>query len=151
MTMNYDKYDTILYIDNPINEAKADPRTQYAGGAPLSKGYDIRFGYLKNTQGNNPYNYGQSLRSTLPCTGGWSTEVADFGTEIAVKITYNNPATGRSASKMYLIVFDMATKNGKGMIKVSNAKWRSISDISQAASYIKGASSSLQNYTSASS
>lgn len=149
--MNDSKYDTILYIDNSklLEEDYADPRTRPAqGSGALKTGYDIRFGYLKNTQGNNYFNYGNVLRNQISLGAGYGVEVSDFGTEISVKVSYTNPATGKGASKCFLIVFDLTAKGGKGLVKSSAARWRSISDVSQAASYIRSCASSLSGRTS---
>lgn len=143
-------YDVVLYIDNDhnIQEEFADPRTRPAAGTKsLGYGYDIRFGYLKGTQGNQYFNYGSVLRNSLSLGKEYAVEVVDFGSEIYCKVTYNNSGTGKSASKSFLVVLDLSQKGGKGMVKSSMAKWRSISDVSQAASYIRSYASALSGRT----
>lgn len=82
---------------------------------------------------------------------GYSARVTDFGKWVTVDVTHHNFLTGRSASKTFLVVFNGGPKgNDKagGIVLSTNNKWRSISGVSQASSYIKSACSALENSTS---
>lgn len=82
---------------------------------------------------------------------GYSARVTDFGKWVTVDVTHHNFLTGRSASKTFLVVFNGGPKgNDKagGIVLSTNNKWRSISGVSQASSYIKSACSALENNTS---
>lgn len=139
----YENIDTILYCTQPIAIDEAwDDKRMNAGG-PMTAGRDVKWGFIKNTQASS-FRYGGSLKSLLRMDTGWGVEVFDYGEEIVVRMSYSSVATGKGGSKTFLIVFDPQGK-GKGVIKSSVAKVRSISDISQAASYIKNCASSIKS------
>ena len=82
---------------------------------------------------------------------GYSAKVTDFGKWVTAEVTHHNFITGRSASKTFLVVFNGGPKGndkGGGLVLSTNNKWRSISGVSQASSYIKSACCALENSTS---
>lgn len=134
------KYDAILYIDNIIHEddryyAKKSPVGADSGpgryiGAPDPKMY-------ANT------NFGKSLRNMINGFGsGFFGEVSDFGKWVVVTVGYHDYITGKTSSKTFLIVFEI---KGDGIVLSTSTKWRTISGVDQAASYIRSACSVLQS------
>lgn len=138
------QYDAILCIDPLINEA--DERI-VARKAPS--------GQFRNTTGR-PYDtddpklydyfsFGNTLKNNLNSIGnGFSAKVTDFKKWVIAEVTYHNHVTGISASKTFLIVFK---EKGNGVVLSTHNKYRTISGVDQAASYIKSACGSLQSYT----
>lgn len=138
------KYDAILCVQEPINEG----------------GYDDRRYATKNPQGNDrglisPYvnyddpkmyanfSFGQTLQSRLNDMGKeYSAKVTDFGKWVVAEVSHVNVVTGRSSSKTFLIVFQ---NKGDGMVLSTHNKYRTISGVEQAASYIRSAASALQS------
>ena len=135
------EYDAILYIDRrDVNEI-ADARLMQVGGR---SGRETSFGVFRGTNGSNTsYNYGSVLRGALSLGNSYQVEVYDYNTECVVRVTYTNTKTCKSASQCFLIIFDAWEKSGKGVVKSTSARSRSISDVGQAASYIKSRASSL--------
>ena len=79
--------------------------------------------------------FGRMLRNSLPSGAGYWSEVLDCGKYLSVKVGYSSVATGKSVSKTFLIVFD-DPRQGDGTIYATSTRWRTISNYSQAASYI---------------
>ena len=150
--INTPKYDTILIcnLDN-INEGYGDDRSVSRSGPGRDYGkvpylwYDDPKLFANNA-------FGRVIQASL---GSWkpeiSSKVTDFGKWVTVEVTHHNRITGRSASKTFLIVFDGGPKGtdpASGMVLSTANKWRTISGVEQAVSYIKAASSSLESSTS---
>lgn len=139
------KYDAILHIEPNINEAVSDPRTINKGKLP-----DITRGFSKYWDVNDPkmynmFSFGNSIRQALNSMGsGFSCQVTDFKKWVVVVVTHSNTITGKSASKTFLIVFDLKKD---GIVLSTHNRYRSISGVEQAISYIKNACSSLQSDT----
>lgn len=149
--LNTSKYDAVLVcnIDEMIKEDFGDPRhmgTQGAIGKDTGKvkylWYDDPRLYANNA-------FGRMMHAELNSwKNGVSAKVTDFGKWVVVEVTYHHYVTGRSASKTFLVVFDGGPKgNDKagGMVLSTANKWRTISGYSQAVSYIKSASNSLES------
>lgn len=133
--------DVVLYIDKQsIDETYLDPRANPAGSG---QGRDVKMGRLYNTQGNIYYNYGGQLQKSLMMGPGYSVEVYDYDTEVVVKISYENNRTGKGASQCFIILLDDINKTGRGVVKSTIGRIRSVSNISQAASYIRAKAGSL--------
>lgn len=123
-------YDTILYIDRTINE---DTDTE-------------QIGIFNGVNPNSQFSLGSQVRSGLAGLGrGYVVAVVDFGADITVCVTYTNQLTGKVAGANFLI--KCANKDGRGLVKCSSARWRSISNVGQAISYISSRCSSLQSQT----
>ena len=75
---------------------------------------------------------------------GFSAEVVDFKKWVTVRVTHSNHITGKSASKTFLIVFK---QKGDGIVLSTHNKYRTISGVDQAASYIRQVCNSLTNET----
>lgn len=153
------KYDAVLVCNvdemlqdiQNINEGFGDERT--LTGANIGRDYgkvpyfwydDPRL-YASNAFGRLIQNELNSWKS------GFSAKVTDFGKWVIVDVTFHHRITGRSASKTFLVVFDggpTGEDKGGGMVLTTANKWRTISGYSQAASYIKAASSTLESATS---
>ena len=140
-------YDTILYIEPAINEA--DPRS-YAKRVPVGNDYGLdNKTYI---DWNDPRlwtstAFGRVLQSSLTGMGaGFSAQVTDFKRWVTVVVSYQNLITGKGASKHFLVVFDKPDKPN-GMVMSTANRYRSISGVDQAASYIKSASYALKDQT----
>lgn len=148
--MNYDKFDYVLNVNDinteEINEAISDPRN-YSREVPSIQvnPQGIYIG-RKDPKLMASWAFGKVLQRDLNSMGaGFSCQVLDCGGEVAVTITHNTSDTGKSASKSFIIVFD--DKSGKGIVKSSSTRWRTISGVGQAVSYIRSVGSALANYT----
>lgn len=137
------KYDAILYVTEPVNETLADRRM----GDTVSKGkvnpsWGSKTGYLDylSPEITSAFSFGQTIKRAIE-DSSLAVEVSDFGPWISVRCTATNVATGRSASKTFLIVFQ---HKSRGVVMSTSNKWRTIDGYSQAASYIKSACSSLR-------
>lgn len=135
------KYDAILYVDAPINEAdeRIVARKAISGTTKYDKGstewYDPRYWAA--------HSFGSTLRTLLNSMGSnYSSEITDFGKWITVKVTYHDHITGRSSSKTFLIVFK---QKGDGIVMSTHNRYRTISGVDQAGSYIRSTCGSLQN------
>lgn len=142
------QYDTILLVKPNINEAieTYDKRTTGRRSPSMTKGRNnLSISYIDpKYYGANAF--GQRLRTTLHnMSTGFSSKVTDFGQWVTAEVTYHDSMTGRSASKTFLIVF---TDGPDGMVMSTSNRYRSISGVDQAASYIISACSSLRNGTS---
>ena len=139
------KYDAILYYEPSINEkyedrALASP-SKYLG---QTKAFQVNLDYIDPKYYAN-YSFGNLLQSSLnSMNSSYSSKVTDFGKWVVAEVTHHDRITGRSASKTFLIVFK--TK-GDGIVLSTNNRYRSISGVEQAASYIKSACGSLSNAT----
>lgn len=76
---------------------------------------------------------------------GYSMSVTDFGTEVVVKIKYNNVKTGSSASATFLIKFNLNKKSG--VVKANNVRYRTFTTFSEIISYIKTRANVLRQKT----
>ena len=133
------EFDAILVLDDSLNEV-ADPRTA-THGVPNTGFYGNDYLQLDPFL-KNPIAFGRAIQRSLNNIGdGFSCSVDDFGGSVVVRMTYTNTATCRSASKTFLIRFN--NKSGDGIVMSSSAKYRTISGIGQAESYIKSASNAL--------
>jgi hypothetical protein len=91
------------------------------------------------------YSFGNALRQNLSNIGyGFSCKVTDFKKWVVAEIIHHNTITGKTSSKTFLIVFK---DKGDGIVLSTHNKYRTISGVDQAASYIRSACSSLQNDT----
>ena len=136
--------DTILIVKEPILEDNRTNATRTQSGVDRGPGiyvgsYDPRM--------YSAFNFGRSLQSRLNNIGtGYFSEVSDFGKFVSATVGYNNPITGKTAKKTFVIAFE--GKGGDGIVLSSSTRWRTISGVDQAASYIRSACSSLQSLTS---
>lgn len=139
------KYDAILCIEPQINEGAYDDRVFGAGGTTQpTRGFKVGIDWddPKMFASNN---FGNMMRSYLDNMGrGYSARVTDFGKWVTVDVTYHNYITGRSASKTFLVVFK---PKGNGIVLSTHNRYRTISGIDQAVSYIRSASNSLESST----
>ena len=88
--------------------------------------------------------FGKVIQNSLPKGDGYWSEVHDCGKYVSVRAGYNSVAAGKSVAKSFVIVFD-SVKSGDGKIFASSTKWRTISNYTQAASYISSVIRSLAN------
>lgn len=90
--------------------------------------------------------FGRRLQNALPKSNGYYSEVLDCGKYVVVKASYTNVATGKTVGKQFIVVFDNANK-GDGKVFSTSTKWRTISSVEQATSYISSYISSLASST----
>lgn len=143
------KYDAILYVEQPINEASYDKRVynngknKYLSGP---KGFNM-YPDADDPMLYNAYSFGNAVRQNLQNIGnGVSCKVTDFKKWVVVEISHHDTITGKTSSKTFLIVF---TKDkGSGIVLSTNNRFRTISGADQACSYIRSACSALQSDTS---
>lgn len=151
--MDYNKFDYILVLDNldnSINEATTDPRNYSRKLPSIDINPQGMYVGIRDPKLMASWAFGKVLQRDLNSMGsGYSCQVHDCGGEVAVTITHCCTDTGKSASRSFIIVFD--SKSGDGVIKSSSTRWRSISGIGQAESYIKSVASSLQSITTSNS
>lgn len=150
------KFDAILVCDNNVlNESYGDPRGYNDPKAGYSRMGSVETPY---TWYDNPKLYAQNAFGRMMASDlnswkqGYSTKVTDFGKWVVVDVTYHHHVTGRSASKTFLVVFNIDDSSGtvksSGVVLSTANKWRTISGYGQAVTYIKSACSSLESSTS---
>ena len=138
------KYDAILYVNqDAINE---DDNRMHARKSPSGSDKFIKnSGSWDDPKMYANFSFGQTLKTLLNnMSNGLTAKVVDFGKWVTVEITHHNHITGRSSSKTFLIVFQY---KGDGIVLSTHNRYRSISGVDQAASYIKNAAGSLMNDT----
>jgi len=134
-------------LNDLIGLGSGDVRATSAAGGP----YWDKWTYSKYLTYQDPklyasWSFGNQLQDGLNGIGkGYGAEVADFGRYLTVKVTYSNPPTGKSSSKVFLIAFNPDGK--KGNIFQNSNRYRTFSGLSQAISYIKSCVSSLRDKT----
>lgn len=143
---DYSKYDYVLSIDSSINEATSDPRNYNVQVPSIDVNPGGNYIGMRDPKLTVNWAFGRQLQRNLNDLGSeYSCQVFDTGGEVSVTVTHCSTSTGRSASKSFIIVF--GTKDGKGIIKSSSTRWRTISGIGQAISYIRSVASNLYSYT----
>ena len=149
---NISKYDAILVMDTNamLNEAYGDERS-YTGAGPGKNVGKVPYMWYDDPKLFAQNAFGKMMLNDLTAwKQGYSAKVTDFGKWVVVEVTYMHHVTGRSASKIFLVVFDggpKGTDKGGGMIMSTANKWRTISGYSQAVSYIKSVSTALEAAT----
>ena len=136
--------DTVLILQHPINEAdarnfgkKGNHGVQDMGPGGIINAYDWRV-----WSGSG---FGRRLQNSLNAGNGYAFEVSDMGQYVSVRASYHCHGTGKTISKTFIIAFD-DPKWGDGKIFATSTKWRTISNVDQAASYINQA---IRSYTGA--
>lgn len=134
-------------LDGLMGAGPGDVRaTSAMVGPKWDKGAYSDYLYYQDPKLYASWAFGKQLQQNLTSIGyGYSVEVSDFGRYVTAKISYSNPPTGKTASKMFLIAFDPDGKTGN-IFQTSN-RYRTFSGVSQAASYIKSCASSLRDKT----
>lgn len=134
----------VLYLQTPINEvdARSGASGNIAGTGSEGPGgfygaYDYRVW--------DGTGYGQILqREANPGGKGYSVDVLDCGQHISVTAHYQSPATGKKISQSFIVVLK-SPKSGNGTIFMTSTKWRTVSSVQQAASYIRSSIKTLAN------
>lgn len=136
------KYDAILCIDPIDMVCEVDDRMVARGKPQPTTGFSKYY----NADDPKLYSYftfGNALRQTLNNMGaGFMAKVTDFKKWVVVEVSYHNTITGKTSSKTFLIVFK---QKGDGMVLTTHNRYRTISGVDQAASYIRSACGSLQS------
>lgn len=140
------KYDAVLYFKPQINEATGDSRIYNRGKAAIGglKGFNQNH-VSDDPKMYNTYTFGNMVRQSLNnMSAEYSCQVTDFKKWVVVTVTHNNIITGKSSSKTFLIVFDL---NKEGIVLSTHNRYRTISGVDQAISYIKSSCQALQSDT----
>lgn len=138
------KYDAILCVDDTQeiyeNERRIGSKSTDTSPRYFQGSYDY-----DDPQMYNNFNFARSLRSQLSGMGsGFNCRVTDFKKWVVVDMSYHDIVTGRSASKTFLVIFK---KKGDGMILSTHNRYRTISGIDQAASYIRNVAGTIKDST----
>lgn len=139
--IDIDKYDSILYIDDiqNINEDERIHTKRQASSIYGGDNINRPESYLLNA-----FAYGKIIQQAFSSERGVFCEVADFGKYVSVTAGVSDPNTGRTSKKTFLIVFK---SKEEGLVYSASNKWRSVSGVQQAISYIKSVVSVLRNDT----
>lgn len=124
-----------------LREANSDPRVFKTTNTSGPEGY-----------GPSPYDwriwnqtsFGNIIRRRLASITDLNSRVFDAGKWVSVSAEITNPATGKTITKDFIIVFE-DPKTGAGNIYSSSARWRSIGSVDQAVSYISNITRSFSN------
>lgn len=129
----------IIYLS--INEDEVDSR--FGTQTQFKDTFDIFRGVSPNAQ----VKAGPIIRTQLSSLGkGYNIECIDFGSDIVIKITYTNIQTGRTSGQSFLL--KLSSTKGEGIIKSSEIRYRTVSNLVNAVSYIKTKAGSLKQQTS---
>lgn len=91
------------------------------------------------------WSFGSTIEQQLNSLGkGYSSSVTDFGSEVVVKVKYNNVKTGSSATATFLIKFN---SNKSGVIKSNAVRYRTFTTHSDILSYIRARANVLKQKT----
>lgn len=133
---------TTLYIKKPINES-SDPRIQGTKGYTGLKDYGPD-GWINRYDPKiwNAAGFGQRLQRMFSMSSQFSIKVTDCGQYLSVTTSYHNIQSGVTKSKTFIIVFE-DPKRGDGKIFSTSTKWRTISNVDQAYSYIYSATKAM--------
>lgn len=138
------KYDAILCVDVEDMICEADDRLIAINKPQPTQGFSKYY----NADDPKLYSYftfGNALKQSLNNMGsGYMAKVTDFKKWVVVDVSYHNNITGKTSSKTFLVVFK---EKGDGMVLTTHNRYRSISGVDQALSYIKSACGSLRNDT----
>ena len=137
------KYDAILYVEPTVNEDTMDRRVINKGKVPSqTKGFS-QYYLADDPRMYNAFSFGNAVRQSLNSMGqGYSCQVIDFKKWVVVTVSYSSIITGKSSSKTFLIVFG---QNKDGIVLSTHNRYRSISGVDQACSYIKSSCQALQS------
>lgn len=143
--MKYEKYDAVLCIDQSLSESySGDERTLTSRIPGVTKGF-TQYMDTDDPKLYNSFSFGNIVMQSLNNMGnGFSAKVTDFKKWVVVEVFHHNMITGKTSSKTFLIVFK---HKGDGMIMTTHNKYRTVSGVGQAISYIKAATNSLQSDT----
>lgn len=132
-----------LYLSQPINES-SDPRTLAKGNTAgtLNQGPGGWYGAYDYRVWDGA-SYGRRLQSEAnPGGKGYSIDVHDCGAQLSVTASYQSPISGKKISQSFIVILQ-DPKTSAGTIFMTSTKWRTVSTISQAASYINSTIRSL--------
>lgn len=140
--MNTSETPIVLYIEKPILEADSRTGMHTNTMGTANRGPHGFYGAYdwKVWDGTG---YGQRLqREANPGGKGFSIDVHDCGQQISCTAHYQSPGSGKKVSQSFIIVLNRPDR-GDGTVFMTSTKWRTVSSISQAASYINSTIRSL--------
>jgi hypothetical protein len=139
------KYDAILYVEQPLNEDIVDRRVINKGKTPSQTQGFTQYSNTDDPALYHAFSFGNAVRQSLNSMGpGYSCQVIDFKKWVVVTVTHSHMITGKSSSKTFLIVF---APDKDGIVLTTHNRYRSISGVDQACSYIKSSCQALQSDT----
>lgn len=137
--------DYALVVEPNINEARRMADDGRVGGTWNSQGGDMgpdgmigRYDW-RVWSGSG---FGKRLSNYLSNRDGYSYDVSDFGQVVVVTARYHCVGTAKGVEKTFAIVFHDPNK-GNGLVYNTSTRWRTISSVDQASSYISGVMNSL--------
>lgn len=137
------KYDAILMVETPLNEA-TDTRMYNRKSGSKSGAFGTPHD-ADDPRMYNSFTFGNAVRQYFSNMGaGWACQVTDFKKWVVVTISCSNVITGKMSSKTFLIVFQ---QDGDGIVLSTHNRYRTISGVDQACTYIRSACTSLQSET----
>ena len=136
------KYDAILYVTpDSINEADS----RISGGKILAQPRSFTMYNVDDPMLYTSFNFASAVTNSLNNMGhGYSCKVTDFKKWVVVDVSHHNSITGKTSSKVFLIVFK---EKGEGIVLSTHNRFRSISGVEQAISYIRNSCGALQSDT----
>ena len=139
------KYDAILYVTHPLNEAETSDKRMYGRKTGSRWGSFGTPHTSDDPRMHNSFTFGNAVRQSLGNLGnGFACQVTDFKKWVVVTISHSNVITGKLSSKTFLVVFQ---ESGDGIVLSTHNRYRTISGVEQACSYIRSACSALQSET----
>lgn len=137
------KYDAILYVKPAEVILETDSRIH--GTKIPSQPRSFTQYNVDDPQLYNAFTFGKAILRDLNNMGeGYFCKVTDFKKWVVVEISKHDEITGKTSSKTFLVVFQ---NKGDGIVLSTHNRYRSISGVSQAISYIKSACSVLSTDT----
>lgn len=133
--------DTVIVIQNPVNEKAMDVRM---GGSPSATATTTYVAVPFDP--NASYSLGGAIRTGLSLGNRYGVEVCDFGCAVSVRVTYSDAYTAKAATATFLVIFD--SKKGNGTVRSSARKYRTVGNYQDAISYIRACAGALQNKVS---
>lgn len=124
----------VIYCNTPINEvdSRAKAHGNIAGTSNQGPG---GFYGTPDWRVWDGASYGKQVQREANPGQGYTIDVHDCGQHLSVTASYQNPANGKKVSQSFIIVLQ-GTNNSAGTVFMTSTKWRTVSSISQAASYI---------------
>lgn len=125
---NWTTAEILLIDDNQIDEASPFNNN-------MTSDNDFK-GLYVGLDPNSSLAYGGALLGALRSglSKNFDVSVKDFGPQLVVDLIYHNIKTCKSAGMTFMIV--ITGKDGSGWVKSSVVRYRSIGNVTQAATYI---------------
>ena len=138
------KYDAILYVTPDMISESSDKRMHARKIPSQTRGFS-QYWNADDPKLYNAFTFGNAVTQYFNnMSGGYFCKVTDFKKWVVVEISKHDTITGKTSSKTFLIVFQ---EKGDGIVLSTHNRYRSISGVDQAISYIRSACSTLSSDT----